>query len=120
MSRRLARAYLSLLVTRVDDLDPPIFAGERACRILQLGLAVADRHQVARVDSIFLREEPLDRLGAALGEPLVVGVGALGIGMAGNNEGAALQFGARQSLAESGDLRTCLRTDVVRIVIEVH
>jgi hypothetical protein len=40
--------------------------------------------------------------------------------MAGNNEGAALQVGTRQGLAESGDLRSRLRADVVRIVFEVH
>jgi hypothetical protein len=85
-----------------------------------LGLAVADRHQVARADAIFFEEEPLDRLGAAFGQPLIVCVAAFGVSMPGKNESVALQFGARQSLAKSGNLRNSLRADMVRIVVEVH
>ena len=69
MSRRLENRPLQgcLLVTRIDDLDTSIFAAEGISRLLQVGLAVADRHQLAHLDPIFLREEPPNRLGAAFG-----------------------------------------------------
>src|SRR5262249_19403939 len=101
LSRRLANR---LLVARVDDLHPPIFARKRYSLILQLGLAIADRHQIADVDAIFFRDEPLDRVSAAFGQPLIVRLAALGVGMPRENESAALQVGTRQRLAESGDL----------------
>src|SRR5262249_41817533 len=43
-------------------------------------------------------------------------VAAFGVGMPGKNESVALQFGARQSLAKSGNLRSSLRADMVQIV----
>ena len=79
-----------LLVARVDDLYPSIFARVRSSRILQLGLAVADRHQVARVDAIFFEKQPLDRLGAAFGQPLKL-TGDLG------NAFEAAEIGGRRS-----------------------
>src|SRR5262245_2019715 len=78
-----------LLVGGVDDLNPPILPRERLGWIFQVGFAVARRYQVARVDAVLLQQETLDRLGSALGQTLIVGLAALPIGIASDDEGAA-------------------------------
>src|SRR5262245_12695387 len=109
-----------LLVARVDDLYPSIFARVRSSRILQLGLAVADRHQVARVDAIFFEKQPLDRLGAAFGQPLIVCVAAFGVSMPGKDESVALQLEARQSMAECvAEVFLLLGRKINKVVFEV-
>src|SRR4029077_16417022 len=101
----------ALLVARVDNLNSTIVGRERIGCVLQLGLAITDGHQAACLDSVFLQQETLDRIGAALGQTLIVGFATLTVGMSGHDEGAALQVGARKRLAESRDLRRRLRSD---------
>src|SRR5215475_5705040 len=66
----------------VDDLDPPVRVGKRIARVLQLGLAIAGGHQILGLEPKLLNEVALDRFRAPLGEPLVVLVATLSIGMA--------------------------------------
>src|SRR3954469_23751120 len=108
-----------LFVARVDDLNPAIVARERIGCIFQLALAVAHRHQATGLDTVFLQQETLDRIRAALGQALVIGLATLAVGVPGHDEGNALQVGARERLAERRDLRRCLRPDRVGVVFEV-
>src|SRR4029077_8794240 len=108
-----------LFVARVDDLNPAIVARERIGCIFQLTLAVAHRHQAAGLDTVFLQQETLDRIGAALGQALVIGVATLAVGVPGHDEGTALQVGARERLAARRDLRRRPRPDRVGVVFEV-
>ena len=56
----------------------------------------------------YFRQETFDRLCAALGQALIVGVAALGVGVAGDDKGAALQFAAGERISASNPmLRPC-------------
>src|SRR5438093_1410616 len=74
------------LVFHVDDLDAAVHFRHRLAWILQLALAISDGDEIGAVDAIFVDEIALDRVGAALGEVLVIGIAAGRIGMAGAPE----------------------------------
>src|SRR4051794_17109077 len=65
------------LVGRVDDLYSPILSRKRLSRILQVGFSIADRHHVPNLDAVLLQQKTLDRIGAAFGETLIIGLAAL-------------------------------------------
>src|ERR1700691_4098752 len=75
------------LVFRVDDLDTAIGFRQRIGGILQLGLAIADRHEVGGGMAGLLDQVSLDRVGPALRKFLVIGVAAGCIGMARDDKG---------------------------------
>src|SRR5262249_27231504 len=54
------------LVSHVDELHAPILSRKRIGRILQLRLAVSDRHQVARLDAVVFRKVAFHGVGAPL------------------------------------------------------
>jgi hypothetical protein len=61
----------SLLIRDVDDLHATVLAAKRMFGILELGLAVADGHQLARLDVVIVYEEAFDCLGTLLRQVLV-------------------------------------------------
>ena len=86
--------------------------------ILRLGLAIADGDEVGAVETKLLGQVLLDRIGATLGEVLVIGLAADRIGMTGNHEGRTLQAGVRKRLAEFLHRRHRALADVGRVVVE--
>ena len=84
----------------VHDLDAAVGRIHRRVRILRLVLAVADGDEVGAIDAILVDQVLLDRIGAALGEILILRLAADRVGVTGNHEGRRLQAGARQCLAE--------------------
>jgi hypothetical protein len=84
----------------IDDLHPAALVGERILLVLELLLAEADHRKPAFIDLVSLDQEGLHRRGAALRQRKIVLVAALGIGMTGDQEGAACKLGIGQGLAE--------------------
>ena len=84
----------------IDDLHPAVLVGERILLVLELLLAEADHRKPAFIDLVSLDQEGLHRRGAALRQRKIVLVAALGIGMTGDQEGAACKLGIGQGLAE--------------------
>src|SRR5213592_4266194 len=98
-SRRINAVMTSLrrgLAVHIDDLDAAVDRVHRRVRILRLGLAIADGDEIGTGETILLGQVLLDRIGATLGEVLVVGLAADRIGMTGNHEGRTLQAGVRE------------------------
>ncbi len=89
-----------------------------AVGILRLGLAITDGDEIGAVDAVLLGEVALDRIGATLGEALVVFFTADRIGMAGDDEGRTLQARSRERFAEFLHRRHRVLADVGRVVIE--
>src|ERR1700753_4263514 len=71
--RLLGRGFL---VLHVDHLHPAVVVRHRIAGILELGLAVSDRDQIAARDAVFVGQIALDGVGTALRQVLVVGIGA--------------------------------------------
>src|ERR1700716_2537915 len=93
------------LVFHVHDLDASVDLGHRLARILELALAVSDGHEIGAGDTVFVDEIALDRVSAALGQVLIVGLAAGGIGMTRDDEGRAFQIGVSKRGAQSLDRR---------------
>jgi hypothetical protein len=64
-------------------------------------------------------EIALDRVGAPLGETLVEASAALGIGMTGEDKGAALELGIRKCLSERRDRWRGRGSNFCRLEIEI-
>ena len=96
----------------VDHLNATVDRVRRRVRIFRLVLAVAHGDEVAAGDAVFFGQILLDRVGAALGQALVVGFATDRIGVAGDDEGRTLQIGVRERLAERLHRRQRTRTDV--------
>src|SRR5438046_1012105 len=102
----------------VDDLDAAVDRVHRRVRIFRLGLAKADGHEIGAVETKLLGQVFLDRIGATLGEVLIIGLAADRIGMTGDHEGRTLQAGVRQRLAEFLYRRHRTLADIGRVVVE--
>jgi hypothetical protein len=63
---------------------------------LQPSLTVPDRHQICRVDLVFLREVPLHGVCPPFRQGLIESLAPLGIRVAGDDKRAALQIGGRR------------------------
>ena len=107
------------LGVHVDDLNAAVGRVHRRIRILRLGLAVTDGHEVGAGDAVLLGQVLLDRVGAALGKILVIRFAADRVGMTGNHEGRTLQARIGERLAEflHGGHRAL--ADVGRVVVEL-
>ena len=103
----------------VDDLNAAVDRVDRRVRVLWLVLAVADGDEIGAVDAVLLDQETLDRIGAAFGEVLVVGLAADRVGVTGDDEGRALQAGVRERLAEFLRRGIEALADIGRIVVEL-
>src|SRR6185503_19854397 len=84
----------------IDDLHPAVLVGERILLVLELLLAEADHRKPAFIDLVGLDQEGLHRRRTALRKRKIVLVAAVGVGMAGDQEGAACELGIGQGLAE--------------------
>src|SRR4029450_4154495 len=69
------------LVFHVHDLDAAVHFRQRLARVLELALAISDGDEMGAVDAVFVDEIALDRVGAAFGKILVVGLAAGRIGV---------------------------------------
>src|ERR1700761_8797846 len=67
--RLLGGGFLGL---HVDDLDAAVGFRHRLVGILQLALAISDGDEIAAGDAVFVDQIALDRVGAALGQVLIV------------------------------------------------
>ena len=74
----------------IDDLHPAVLVGERILLVLELLLAEADHRKPAFIDLVGLDQEGLHRRRTALRQRKIVLVAALGVGMAGDQEGCRL------------------------------
>ena len=88
------------LVRHVDDLHAAVHFGGRVLRVLELGLAVSDGHEVGAGDTVLFDQIALDRVRAPLRQILVIGVAADSVGMTRDNEGRALQIGIGKRFPE--------------------
>ena len=106
------------LVRHIDDLHAAVRFRQRLARVLELALAVSDGHEVGAGNAEFVGQIALDRVGAPLGQVLVVGLAAGGVGVAGDDEGRALQVGIGQRLAERLNRGQRFGADIGRVVVE--
>src|ERR1700730_18242993 len=89
--------FIRYIIRHVDDPDAAVFRAKRIVFVLELGLAVADGHQIRGRYPIVLNEEALDRVRAPLRELLIEHVATLGIRVTFDEKGATLQDLTRAS-----------------------
>src|SRR5581483_11786324 len=103
----------------VDDLDAAVDARGGIRRVEQARLAVADGFEARRVDAVVEDEIILHRLGAALGERLVVESVADRVGVAGDGEAVLGEARVLERLAEIAQHDLGVGRELVRVELEV-
>ena len=92
MGMACSRFGRNILVGHVDHLHAAVLGGERILRVLQLLLAEAHGNKLLRVDVEILDQKAGNRLSPLIRQNEVIGIGALGVGVTGDEEHRAFEL----------------------------